>query len=814
MIFSYNWLKEFVELPDDPSELARVMTFGGIEVEDYHARAANLQDIIIVKIIKVEKHPDADKLHVCLIDTGSGTKQVVCGAPNCQQGMLAAYAPVGLKLGNLIITQVNIRGVESEGMLCSEKELEISDDHSGIISLPEDAPIGMNLRRYFQISDTIFDVEITPNRPDLLGLLGLARDVAALRGKALQLPDSFPSDGYLYPQGTISKISSEALLFNLTNEAPDLCPRYLARVILGVKIKESPSWLKDKLLAVDIKPINNLVDITNYVMLEFGHPLHAFDYDLLDGKEIRVRRARKGEVISALDHKDYSLLETDLVIADGSNPVAIAGIIGGANSAITTDTKKVVLEAANFYHLSIRKTAARFKINTDSAYRFERNLSNETVALISQRATDLICELCGGEVIHLIDSYPSPISQVTVDLRTKRANDLLTTNLTNLQICDYLRPLGLIVEDIVDHQELERIPINKPIRYSVPPYRKDLNREIDLIEEVIRLHGYNNISEKPKREVLTNLGWFYQKRAIADYLVYNGFYEAINSSFMEPTILSSLKLSEDDFRASIFELINPLGVSFSMMRTTLLPGLLKNVQFNIANGQSDIKLFELGKVYLKKEQEPAEHYFLTGILYGNISSQHWKYKTEKTSIFTVKGYVEGLLNKLTDLPAQYRDFDVSYYQQGSGIEISINDEVIGNLGKIDPLLVKSLDIEQALFVFDLDISRLLRIGGKKTTSFQEINKYPPVSRDISFIAHNRYRHQEIEQLIKTTNPEMIRNIKLIDEFRGKNIPSDHRSLTYSIVISSREGTLTDETVNNLLEAILKKLELNFKIEMR
>ena len=814
MIFSYNWLREFVELPQEPAELARVMTFGGIEVEGYHPLAEKLQKILIVKIIKVERHPAADKLQVCIIETGSGTKQVVCGAPNCRQDMVTTYAPVGETLQNRLIDRVSIRGVESEGMLCSEKDLGISDNHGGIMDLPQDATLGSNLREYLKITDTIFEVEITPNRPDQLGLLGLARDVAALTKKELQLPGEFPTDGLIYPPGFLSKITTEELPFKLTNEAPDFCSRYIAQVIAGVKITESPQWLKEKLIAIDINPINNVVDITNYVMMEFGHPLHAFDYDQLENKEVKVRLASKDERISALDHKEYSLLETDLVIADGKRPVAIAGIIGGTDTAISTETKTIVLEAANFYHLAIRKTANRLKINTDSAYRFERNLSDETVALITQRAVKLICLICGGKVMHLLDSYPSPKMIPDVPLRTLRTNQLLTTELTTQEIWEYLKPLGLIARDVANQKECAKLDPDQGVIYQIPPYRKDLTREIDLIEEVIRIHGYNNIPEKEERETLTNLKWFRTKRCIADYLVQKGFYEAINSSFTEPAILKNLNLQEDDYRYNYFELVNPLGASYSMMRTSLIPGILKNVQFNISNGQNDLKLFELGKVFLKINSQPEERYFLTGAIAGNVTPPHWKQKPEKSGIFAVKGFVEGLLPRLSEGQIVFAPYEQSYYQQEGALEISISGQKAGNLGKLDPLLAHSLDIEQPVYLFDIDISAVMVAGYERSSQFEEINKFPPVSRDISFIVNKDHSHQRITRTIRETSEEMIRRVTLIDEFTGKNIPDGYRSLTYSILFSSNKGTLTEEIIKNQLDSLRARLEQEFKIGMR
>lgn len=826
MIVSYKWLREFVDLPDKPDELAEIMTFGGIEVENIVHSAEHLKRVTIVKIVKVRKHPNSDKLHIATVDTGSSQRDIVCGAPNCREGIITAYAPAGIQLCGINISKVSIRGVESEGMLCSEKELGISDNHDGIIELPDNVPLGQSIDRLLDLSDTLFEVEITPNRPDLLGVLGIARDIAALTAKELVTPKGFPTDGIKYPKGVLETLSAKECQFELINETPVCCPRYIARIIKGVKISESPDWLRRRLIASDIKPVNSIVDITNYVMLEFGHPLHAFDYDKLAGREVRIRRAVNGETIAALDNRTYTLSDNDLVIADHSNPVAIAGIIGGTASSITDSTETIVLEAANFDNLLIRKTVAKLKISTDSSYRFERNLSDETLSLISQRAADLICQICGGEVVHLVDSYPSPGKETSVSLRTKRVNELLTTDLSSVEMENLLRSLGLSLSssESVDSEK----GTDSTLTFSVPPYRKDLTREIDLIEEIIRLYGYNNIPEQEERESLTNQSWFQIKRKTADYLVYNGFSEAINSSFVEQAFLKQLKLPEGDYRNNCFELINPLGASFSKMRTTLIPGLLKNTQFNIHNGQSNLKLFELGKVYLKSvDKQPSnnsieqtaclpseERYHLTGIVSGKEREDHWQHRSTSVDIFLLKGYIEGLLSLLTANRIEFRPFATTYYQKGLALEVVINDHVMGNLGKIDPLISKELEIEQSLFLFDIDIDTVIQSGEMKTGQYQEINRFPSMSRDISFIIDNRYTHKEIENSIRLTESDIVIKVKLIDEFKGKNIPAGHRSLTYNILFSSSENTLTDETVNRLLNILLTRLKKDYSIEMR
>jgi len=416
MKISYNWLKEYLDFDLSAEELQDKLTFAGIEVEAVIRLGEELKQIKIAKILKREKHPAADKLSVCKVDDGEGIKQVVCGAPNCDANQFVAFAPVGAQVGEFKIKKAKLRGVESFGMICSEQELGISDNHDGIMVLPQNAPLGKDLASFLHLEDTVYDVEITPNRPDLLGMIGVARDLSALLNLQLKLPEISISENEEKIEDTLK----------LENKIPKLCTRYTARVIKNLKIAESPDWLKKKLISVGLRPINNVVDVTNFVMMEFGHPLHAFDLNKLQANTIIVRNAENGEKLPALDENTYSLREHDIVIADVSKPIALAGIIGATNSHITSETTDIVIEAANFLYSSIRKTSGRLKISTDSSYRFERNMSDETTEIAGKRAAQLILEIAGGKLLRgKLDSYPQPVSENIVMLRPERVRKVL-----------------------------------------------------------------------------------------------------------------------------------------------------------------------------------------------------------------------------------------------------------------------------------------------------------------------------------------------------------------------------------------------------
>lgn len=795
MKISYNWLKKYVDLDLSPEELEDKMTFGGIEVEAIEKSGENLDQIIIGEIKEKYDHPNADKLAVCKVNDGKNDLQIVCGAPNCKSGQKIALAPIGTMLGDFKIKKVNLRGEDSFGMICSEKELGISENHDGIMELPEDAPIGKKLSNYLEVKDTCYDVEITPNRPDLLGMIGVARDVAALLQKPLRLPKVTIKDG---------KESIRTYL-SLQNDAPDLCTRYTARMIKDVTIKESPEWMKKHLRSIGLRPINNIVDITNFVMMEYGHPLHAFDYNDIAGKKIIMRKAQKNEKFSALNEKKYTLEESDLVIADEDKPIAIAGVIGGVNSHITPKTNVIVLEAANFLYSSIRNTSKRLNISTDSSYRFERDIADETVEKVSERATQLILQLAGGTLINgFLDSYPDPKDPIEIGLRRSRVKKILTIDISSDKIKQYLETLGL--ELLREEEDIQT--------YRIPPYRKDLTREIDLIEEIMRLHGYNNVETHIKPQNIMNNKEFYLRRKAKDMLVNYGFSEVRNWNFADPENLDKLTISEEDERRQNAKLKNPLGDRFAIMRSILLPDILKNVIFNINHGQKDLKLFEMAKTFTRNGKKLAkEIYHVSGIMTGILNPIYWKEKQNKIDFFDLKGIVEELLSIIGVNNADFNNSKENYYQPGMGADILFDDLKIGSLGKLDPKIAQKFDIEQEIFAFDINLDKIFTLDLKLKPTYSEIPKFPPVLRDLSFLVEKKFNYADIINTMIEVDPALTQ-IDLFDEFTGKNIREDKRSLTFSLVFSSKTKTLTDEYIHNIINKVKNKLKEKYQIEMR
>ncbi|RLC52023.1 MAG: phenylalanine--tRNA ligase subunit beta, partial [Candidatus Cloacimonadota bacterium] len=642
MKISYNWLKDYLDINISPQQLEDKLTFAGIEVESVEKLGEELNQIKVAKILECKDHPGSDHLSICQVDDGKETVQVICGAPNCATDQKIAFAPVGTQIGDFKIKKAKLRGEVSFGMICSEQELGISENHDGIMILPDSAPIGETLASFLKMEDTIFDVEITPNRPDLLGMIGVAKDLSAL----LHLPIKLPEVKIMESDEPIEDS------LKLQNLAPDLCTRYTARMIKGVTIKESPNWLKERLVSVGLRPINNIVDVTNFVMMEYGHPLHAFDYHLLGNKEIIVRKAKSGEKFPALDEETYTLNDSDLVIADSNKPVALAGIIGGENSHITDTTRDIVLEAANFLYSSIRKSAGRLNISTDSSYRFERDISDETAEIVSQRAAALILKVAGGKLLNgKLDSFPNPKGEVIVGVRPSRVKKLLTIDVTNQKLINYLEALGLKLNSEEDDL----------LQFIIPAYRKDLSREIDLIEEIIRLHGYNNVDTLLKTQSVMNREVFYARRKIADILTANGFSEVLNWNFGDPEDLDKLKISVNDERRNFAELINPLGSRFSIMRPILLPQILKNALHNLNHGQKNLKLFEMAKTFTRADQKLAsERLHVSGILTGALNSVYWKEKSANINFFDVKGIMEEILEELRISKAKFTESDESF----------------------------------------------------------------------------------------------------------------------------------------------------------
>lgn len=803
MKISYKWLRDYINIDVNPKELEDHLTFAGIEVEAIEEIGAELKQFIVAEVLSAKKLEGSDNLQICQVNDGtSEVKQVVCGAPNCRTGLKVAFAPIGAIIGgDFKIKRAKLRGVYSYGMICSAQELGVSEEHDGIMELEPDAQVGMNMAEYLNLEDIVYDVEITPNRPDLLGMIGVARDLSALYHKELKLPQPqvWKSTGDI----------KDSLQLEVENN--DKCFRYIATVIKDVTVQESPEWLKQRLLAVGLRPINNIVDITNFVLMESGHPLHAFDYDKLSGRKIIVRDAFPDEVFPALDGESYKLTEDDLVIADAEKAIGLAGVMGGANSEITKTTKNIVIESACFDYSTVRRTSQRHKIFSDSSYRFERGLSPETPNFSKDRAIDLILQLAGGELQgNFLDFYPlKGRSEKSVTLRPSRVNRILGTEIPLSEIKSYLTALGL---------ELKAEEGDK-LKYMIPHFRGDLLREIDLIEEIVRLHGYNNIPVKTVSQDIMNKEVFYFERDLQDLLVQAGLFEIINLTLFDPENLDRLNLAENDYRRNLITLKNPQSSFLSAMRSTLIPNVLHTAAYNLNHGNKDIRVFETNKIILDSvENYSEERKFATILLSGNRFDSYWKDNQVNCDFFDIKGIAEDVFLK-ANLKVHFEPSSEKFYTAGQSLNICNGKKVIGSMGQIDPKVAKKFDIDtvelkQDVYVLDIDLTRMYTLMSFSDREFNEINKFPTVQRDISFNVDSSIRVADILQAIETVNKAVIQDVYLVDEYKGKNIPQGKRSLTFSLTLSSSNKTLTDNFAEQLMSKMIQSLEKKYNIEMR
>jgi len=803
MKISYKWLKDYINLDVDPKVLEDHLTFAGIEVEGIEHVGEDLKQFRVAEVLSANKLEGSDHLQVCMVNDGSGDPlQVVCGAPNCRTGLKVAFAPIGTVIGGEFkIKKAKLKGVPSHGMICSAKELGISEDHDGIMELAPDAPVGQDLASYLDYNDIVYDVEITPNRPDLLGILGVARDLSALYQEELKIPE--------LQEWERSEDINDSLKIEVQNQ--EKCHRYIATLIKNVSVKESPEWLKKKLIAVGLRPINNIVDITNFVLMETGHPIHAFDYDKLAGKKIIVRDAFEGEQFPALNGETYQLSNDDLVIADGKKAVGLAGVMGGANSEITWETKNIVIESACFDYATVRRTSQRYKLFSDSSYRFERGLSSETPDFTKDRASDLILELAGGQrLTGDLDIYPNQESaNIVVELRPARVELLVGIAIPLAEIKSYLKSLGL---------ELIKETVEK-LTYRIPHFRGDLIREVDLIEEIVRLHGYDKIPVKLVPQDIMNHKHFRLERRIKDLMVNAGLYEVINLTLFDPDNLKKLRISEDDYRWRLVELKNPQSNVLSALRTSLIPNLLNTTEYNINRGNKDVRIFELNKVILKNSDKSTEEKkFLTVLLTGNRFDYYWKDNPTKCDFYDIKGIAEDLLAE-TNLTVNYQPSQENFYTENHSVDIFCKKIKLGSLGQLDPKIAKSFEIDtvelkQDVYILDIDLTQVIEIMDFSEREFQEINKFPNVHRDISFNVDSNIKVSDIISTIEAVNKSVVKNVSLMDEYKGKNIPQGKRSLMFSLTLNSKNKTLTDKFAEQLMKKVINSLEKKYNIEMR
>jgi len=807
MKLTLNWLQNYIDIQSlTPEELAEHLTMLGLEVD---AVAPLFQDLAPLKtglVTSATKHPDADKLTVCQVQIGAESHQIVCGAPNVRQDLAVVVALPGTVLpGDFKISKSKIRGVESFGMICSERELGLSNEHDGIMELPNGTEHGQSFIKAMALEDIFVEVDLTPNRPDCASVIGIAREIAGVVRKPLTLP---------VENAAITQTSNE---FSVAIEASELCPRYAARLIKDVKIGPSPWWLRKCLLSVGLRPINNIVDITNFVMLEYGQPQHAFDFDTLAGGKIVVRNPRQNELTFAtLDDAGRQLDAEMLMICDGEKPVAVAGVMGGLNSEVTAKTTNILLESACFNSVSIRKTARKLNMATDASYRFERGVDPDGTINALNRAVELMCELAGGHAPDDgIDCYPGKAERSSIDLSVARTSSLLGIDLQAADIIDHLVSIGINCHQVDD----DRLTV------APPSFRVDIEREADLIEEIARLHGYNNI---PATLPEVKLSYPEQdsnrlKRLdIAERLTSIGYSEAINYSFIAEKHVEMMNIPAGEARYEAVKLLNPLSEDQSVMRTMLLPGLLENVKRNINHQKTAIKMFELGKVFTPNGNnvQPIEKNMLTGVLSGNRhgESSALYFKQEPVDIFDAKGGVEFIIRemRLGNIGEQDTLHFVlpengatePFAEKGYSLDIISGTTKLGSLGKIKTEVLRRFSIKHDVYYFDLLFDALCE---EKTVSknFSSLPVYPSVKRDIALVVSENISAGELLAKVKDSRDKLIESCEIFDVFQGSKIPEGCKSIALTITYRSENKTLTEKNVEKSHSKIVRLLTDEF-----
>lgn len=814
MKVSYNWLKDFVACSLPVEEVAEKLTMAGLEVEGITRQVYHLPGIVTGQIKEVRKHPNSDKLTICLVEVGSGNvRSIVCGAPNVAVGVKVPVALEGAELPSGIrITSSKIKEVVSEGMICSEKELELGEVADRIMILPEQTPSGIPLleamRAYGYTSlqdDSVLEIAITPNRGDCLSILGIAREVAVLTNSPLQKlsinTDIQPS----VPIGlNISEFSSVTIL------APQLCPRYTASLIRNVEIKPSPGWLKHRLEAVGIRSINNVVDVTNYVMMEMGQPLHAFDFDKLEENRIVVKQAEENEKFVTLDQVERTLTREMLVIADGKKTVGIAGVMGGFNTEVQDTTQHILLESAFFSPVSIRRTSKKLGLSTEASYRFERSVDILRTPLALKRATQLIQKVAGGEIISgIIDEFPLPFSPAHLSLRIQRVNQILGTNLTNREVKSILTGLEFSVSEQPD----------AVLNVEVPSHRTDVTREIDLIEEVGRIYGYDKMpSTLPSGRITAQEEKAFQKveNLIQQVLMGEGFYEVINYSFMNKSVLDKLRIPETDYRRKTIVLANPLVEEQNQLRTLLIPHLLQNVHLNLKYHQDSLKFFEISKVFINSDGEknlPEEARYVAGVMAGYRNEVYWGEKRNPVTFYDLKGVLENVFSVLKVDYQLQGDPQNPFLHPGQGADIQIGREKVGYLGRIHPEVLEAFEVEQPVYVFEINLDQIVP-QVRTSVTFQPLPKFPAVHRDLAVLVAASIKAEDIELQIWNAGGSILEEVKLFDLYKGEQIPEGYTSMAYSLIYRAPERTLTDTEVNLIHNQIIQNLEKTLGARLR
>jgi len=780
MKLSENWLREWANPPIDTGVLVSQLTMAGLEVEAVESAGADIDKLTVGEVISVKLHPDADKLRLCEVSDGSARFEVVCGASNVREGLKVAFAPVGSTLPGLKIKKAKLRGIESYGMLCSATELKLAESSEGILELPQDAPVGTDLVEYLGLDDNIIEIDLTPNRGDCLSLAGVAREVAALNGIEVQRVIDTEVAQSIDDEFSVELLQAEA------------CPRYAGRIIRGIDASaQTPMWMQEKLRRSGLRPISPVVDVTNYVMMEIGQPMHGFDFDKLEGG-IRVRLATKGEKLALLDQSEIECRADSLVIADHQKALALAGIMGGLDSSVQSDTTNVFLEAAYFPSISMAGKARSYGMHTDSSHRFERGVDPELQVRAIHRATELLLEIVGGKAGPVIDVANTKFLPVSnpVNLRFARINRLLGIKVSEDEVVAMLKGLNMRLESQ-----------DGGWMVTPPAYRFDINIEADLIEEVGRMFGYNNIPGTRELAHASMESFSESSKTVnqvRDVLVSQGFYEAVTYSFVSPEIQSVLDPGQQTLALS-----NPISTDMSVMRTRLLPGLVQALQHNLNRQQTRVRFFETGLCFIPNNNELLQQSHIAAVVTGSREAEGWHSQSTQVDFYDIKGNLESILQLSSADNYQFVKTSNPVLHPGQGADVIYQDKLVGFVGALHPGIVSKLQLSQPVFVFELELASILR---SKLPSFVELSKYPSIRRDIAVMVDASINVQDLVDCIYSIKSDILQEVIVFDVYTGREITNNRKSVALGLILQDFSRTLVDGDVEDLVDKVLDKLK--------
>ncbi|WP_065107516.1 phenylalanine--tRNA ligase subunit beta [Streptobacillus moniliformis] len=805
MLISLNWLREYIDLDKniDIKELENALTMIGQEVEKIEKQGEHLTKVLTAKVLEKIPHPNSDHISICQVDNGEKVQQVLCGAPNHKVGDIVAMAQIGAELEEgFVIKKAKIRGEESNGMLCSEAELKIGKDHDGIMILPQDTKLGIPLNEYLGLDDIIFELEITPNRPDCLSHIGIARELAAYYSKKLRLPEV-----------NVNVEDREDIDISIEE---GLSNRYLARVIKGVKVEKSPEWLKNRLEAVGIRSINNIVDISNYVMLETNQPNHIFDFNKFNSKKVTITKAKDDEKFVTLDQKERILNNEDIVIGNGEKTVALAGVMGGMDVEVDENSTDILIEVAHFDNIMVRKTNRKFALSTEAAYRFERAVNTENMEYVMNRITSLIKEIAGGKVCNINDNYPVKPEIKVSTLSLPRLYRFIGKEIEKDKILDIFEKLEIKIEDKGDE-----------ILLTAPSHRQDLINQFDYFEEVIRMVGFDSIENVMPSVNLTKERLEDTTRFVTDIkkIVSNlGMREVINYSFIPKNSLK--KILFEIHNDNIIEIKNPIVEEFSILRPTLMYSLIKNVRDNINRGATDIRFFEVSKRFTKEstnkvneksvlidEMQVFEKETLALILSGSKIKNIWNAKPENYDFYDLKGVVEAIFEKLKFTKYQIRRSENKAYHPGRSVDVFVGKELIASYGELHPDVLENMDVEKNNILYAEIYLDLIKKYISNNVKYKGLSKYQSVPRDIALVVNENVL---VGDMIKTIEKidNLIEKVELFDIYQGLGIEKGYKSVAISIIMRDDNKTLEEKEINDIMTKIINKLNKDFGAVLR